>query len=498
MRPTFYSFEIAKSGIQAAQTGLDVTGQNVSNVNTQGYARQAVDQVSASYTTSRGKVASNTFSLGGGVTVNDIVQIRDSFLDVRYRSANAQAQTLNTTSSVLGSIENILDETKTDGLGSTLGDFYKQLQILSDNAGNVEFSNIARSSAQKIVETLHQYTSQLDNIRQQNEYDLGVVVGDVNSLINKISSLNDTIKSEKLFGSVSNELLDTRNSYLDKLSGYLNIEVTPKDDGTVSITSGGVSLLDSVAGTKTELGVKVTGGTIQIVNQADDSEFSISQGQIKGYLQSLNGLGSYAGASQDSFTGLAFYEKALDDFASSFANAFNNVNKIDPAVEKPLFSGNISGVVTAANINLSAGWRADANYITATTGSSAAEGNNDNILCMISLMDSDMTVSPGFKGTFEEYATSLISSIATDTNFCNETKKTSNLILSSIDNQRESVMGVSLNEETVNLLRYQKAFDASSRFLTVLDEALDTIINKDGHSRQITFTKGGDFYASDQ
>ena len=125
-------------------------------------------------------------------------------------------------------------------------------------------------------------------------------------------------------------------------------------------------------------------------------------------------------------------------------------------------------------------WTIDANYITTTNEIPAVVGKNDNIVRMINAMDSSKIISPLFEGTFEAFATSLMNDVAINVNYISSLEKSSDLIMTSIQNQRESVMGVSLNEETTNLMKYQKAFEAASRLMTIFDEALDVIINKMG------------------
>lgn len=480
MRSTFFGFEIAKSGIQASQSGLDVTGQNVTNVNTEGFTRLALNQSSADYFSSAYKYGDCFSSFGQGVTIDEIAQVRDQFLDARYRRANSQFTTLSTNLSILKNIESVFDETINDGLFSMLGDFYGELQSLSANAGDVVFSSVTRSAAQKVTETLNQYSNQLSEIREQEQADLAVVVDDVNTIVGKINDLNQSIKNEMVYGNPSGELLDMRNNYLDELSGYLDVTITANPDGTVSVSSGEEMLLDALNNQKISLGVSYSSGEVSIVKLSTGELFDVTQGKIKGYLEALNGLGSYAASGQESGKGLAYYEKVIDDFAVSFASRFNDLNKPASGEDRPLFEGDSAGVINAKTIRISASWQQDANYITASQNASAPQGSNDNIIRMINAMDSDTVISDYFTGTFEDYITSVMGDIAVGVNYCNDVSNTAEMIKTSVENQRESVMGVSLNEETANLLRYQKAFEASSRLMTVLDEALDVIINRMG------------------
>lgn len=483
MRSTFLGFEIARSGMQASQNGLDVTGQNISNANTEGYTRQQVDQSAARYDSITYRLAQFTSkTVGQGVNVDGISQIRDQFLDRLYRETKSEDSTINTTLSALLNVNNVLDETNTDGLDVMLQDMYNELQTLTSHTGEVDFSGIVRSSAQKVTQTLNQYAKQLNDISAQEKYSLGVVVSKVNTTLQKIQDLNISIANQKLQGNNINELLDTRNNYLDQLSDMMNISVTDRPDGTVSIMSGTTSMLDAATNTVTKLAVANNAdGTVSIQNAANSANVSIAEGSIKGYMQIINGKGAYAGAGDDTFKGIPYYMQSLNDFASKFSGTFNGLNTAADGTLKPLFATmNGSATITAANITLSQAWLNDANYITPSTKTPAGSGDNDNIYRMLAALDNKQTISSSFTGTFNQFANSLMNDIFVDAGYYKDIASSSSIKLNSVMDSRESVSGVSINDEAANMMKYQKAFEASSRIMTVLDEALDIIINKMG------------------
>ncbi|MEA4921198.1 MAG: flagellar hook-associated protein FlgK [Clostridiaceae bacterium] len=472
MRSTFMGFGLALSGISAAQAGLDVTGQNMSNISTEGYSRQELEQSAAVvYGSGKFSTTRGTFT-GAGVSVDSIRQIRDRFLDVRYRNAASASGALEKKVDILTNVREIFDETQTDGLNVMYEELYANLQTLSDNAGKVEFSSIVRSSAQKVAKTLNQYSSSLDTIAEQEMNDLSTTVGDINTLLEKINSINDTIKTEMLRGNATNSLSDSRDSYLDKLAGKIGITVESNSDGTVNVKSGGECLLDASTGTPAVLKTEGDLGDVKIII-GDSTELKVSTGSIFGSLEVLNGKGSYAADGESTFRGIPYYKNCLDDFSAALKTTMNELNACN-GEEKPLFTG-----TGASDINISDKWVADANYITASQ-SGSTDGEGDNILKMISTLNKDIKISDYFTGTFDKFTTTLMLDSGVDVNYESDLASTADLVLTSVANKRESEMGVSLNEETANLLKYQKAFEASSRFMTTLDEALDVIINKMG------------------
>lgn len=464
MSSTFNGLEIAKSGLVSSQIAQNITGNNISNVNTDGYTRQGVDQSSISSTSGVSRYASTSVKSGKGVSVNSIAQYRDEFLDLRYRNANATYNTYSTSLSALQSIESIVDETENDGLIVSFQDYYTALEDLGNNTGDVEYASLARSAAKTVAAMFNQYAEQLKETREGLEYDLSLTISNINTYIEKIRALNTNIKISIVNGTDYNELADERNAYFDELSSYMDIKVEENNDGTISVLCGSEYLLDAQNDTATTLSVDTSTDTVKVVD-GGGNEFAISEGSVKGILQSLNGLGSYAGIGEDSYYGLAYYEKALDDLAFSFGDTYNNLN----SANGDLFESSDSGNITAATISVSEDWFNNAEHI-----------DTDRITDMIGALEDDNAISSAFTGSFEEFATELMSEMAVDVSYIKDMSNTYKAIAGTIQDERESISGVSTDEETVNMMKYQKAYQASARIMTVLDEMLDKLINDTG------------------
>ena len=477
MRASFLGFEIAKKALNASQKGLDVVGQNISNVNTEGYTRQRVDLCAVA--SERGSYFysnSTTADVGLGVDVRGIIQVRDQVLDYKFRKENAINNTWNKSLSGLQDIENIIDEYKTAGLGAELESFYDKLQSFSHDTSSIEKAGLLRSAAQKVSQVFNRFSEHLNQIKDLKKEELGIVVSDLNELVNKISKLNTEIKGALVAGYNPNELLDIRNTYLDKLSGYTNITVEAQNDGTVAIKTGENYLLSQEQQINT---IHLGSGEPVALYNSDSSEYITANGEIFAHLQLLNGKGVYAADGESQFQGVPYYQQSLDYLAGKFADVFNTLNAQD-GVDKPLFSGDSGGNITAANIEVSSAWLSDAMYITSTTETPPSSGAADNICRMIQEFDAKHTISPAFTGSFLEHITSLNADIAMDVSYYQDMAETSDVVIISVNEQRESVAGVSLDEESINLIRFQKAYSAAARVMTTLDEALDIIINRMG------------------
>lgn len=463
MSATFHGLEVAKSGLAASQIAVNIANQNIANAHTEGYTRQSAVQNSVSAGLGPFQYARAESAVGQGVEVTGITQNRDAYLDIRYRNANSACQSFASALSALDSVRGVLDETDTDGLNAVVSDFYTALQNLSGNNKGIEYASLLRSAAEKVTNVLNEYASQLDQIQGEISYDLSLSVSEANSMLSKIGELNRNISVSMLNGTDCNELLDARNMILDRLSGCMNINVINEPNGAVSIKCGSATILDAAAGTQKTLSVKTVGGSVGIYDETG-TELTIAEGSFKGLTRSLNGMGSYASAGSDTFAGIPYYQKALDDFAASFVSVYNGIN----AGKGDLFSDAGGGTVTAAGIRVSENWKQNAAFV--DTGRTAIEK-------MISAMDKKVSVSTCFTGTFQEYTALLMSNVGMDVGYYDDMTSAKSAILESIQDDREAISGISIDEETVNTIKYQKAYQAAARVMNVLDEMLDTLIN---------------------
>lgn len=514
MRPTFLAFETAHRALAAQQAQIDVTGNNLANAETAGYSRQRVDLNAISNSGYTTKFASGTFTGGWGVNISGISQIRDPFLDARYRNEAAENGRFNSVVAGLDDLERILDEVDTNGLQNEIADFVKQLQVLSQYPTDTDMAMIARTAAQKVTQILNVNSAQINEVREQQMFDLEKIVIDneFNSIVKNIASLNKQIREENLHGNAPNDLYDQRNILIDNLSHLANIKVTTgaeKVSEDLSIETLSIAIYDENTGRSISLIKNDLYNTLSVArNPSDSSLLSIeinasfdapadyditkhfSGGSIKGHLDLINGSGSYADSgnpSHNDFRGTLYYQKTLDTFAANFAHALNELNTLDPANPLALFESSDGGPITATNIRISQAWLNNPGHI--TTSSNPGSSEPDNVLRMINMLTTDTSkffTDPAagtgqvFEGTFTEYLASLTGELSLDIQLYNNFQKTSDSVMSQLFAARESVSGVVQDEEGVKLMTYQKSYNAAARYFTVLDEAVDTIINKMG------------------
>ncbi|MCI8502156.1 MAG: hypothetical protein HFJ85_07950 [Oscillospiraceae bacterium] len=236
---SFGSFTTALLGVYAAQHGLNVTGNNISNINTPGYTRQTLDQVSLHMSGSERYEQRYNIKIGNGALVTGVSQIRDPYLDIRYRSETASVGAMDTKLDGLNAIAKILDEIGAGDdehgiIGAQFSELLKTLQNLSDQTNQEEYDSQVRSAASALVSLFNSASKELQEVYNNTVTSFKQDLKTVNETLYSIRELNASIRKSEMHGDRALELRDERNRLIDKLSEYMKIDVTygEEDIGT--------------------------------------------------------------------------------------------------------------------------------------------------------------------------------------------------------------------------------------------------------------------------
>lgn len=514
MRSTFSGFTTAQLAMAASQRALDVTGQNIANINTVGYTKQRLDIASLNTQGAEFYNSNNSVRVGFGVHMTGISQLRDPFLDMQYRSQVAKIGTADAHVANLEQLETIFDESCTDGIRAALNNITSSLDTLSKKVGGNEYDTMVRSNMQILLNLFHDNATRLQDVRNDLKHSFETTdVGEVNQILENISNLNTNIKNSQILGNPALELQDQRNNLLDELAGYLPISAKYSDKEispgqyveiltvTFTDTNGEKHTLIS-DGNFASLEADVSGQPAQLMlNDALNGQHvnitdTLGAGSLKGSLDFLNKSGEF---DNSDVRGLGYYEKSLDALVNQFALTFNNLNKAlktdaDGKVlgtefeERPLFeTTDGSPTFTASNIKIAENWMNGTYGITNSiipTDGKIGSTANDNILAMINTLNvSHEFTSDGktfYKGTFYNCFANIESTLAVDTKSEKTMLQNQISVINQTSNSKDGVSGVQLDEEGMNLMHYNQSYTAAARLMTTLDEALDTLINRTG------------------
>lgn len=453
--PSYSGLNTALSGLEAAQAAIDTTGQNIANANTPGYTRQQVNLTERNPLTIQtlSSVTGAGSQLGEGVDITTINRVRDQFLDGSYRNQNSQTSGNNTASTLLGQVQASLNEPSASGLSTALNQFWTALSGLQNNPTNQGAMSAVLGAGKTVAESLNTLSGGLSTLESQVTSQFTTLTdattGPVASDAKQIAALNQQISAAQTSGLNANTLLDQRDQLIDDLSQYSNVYVSQQSNGMVNVSIGNAAT--AAANGTADSTPLVNGSSVDLTDNITDANLSGSGGT----LGSLLGL-------YDATTGtgkIADYATSLDGVANQLVSAVNGaIAGADASgpTAPPFFdpTGTTAGTI-AVNSSLSS---ASPPYTAAEAGAAASLTG----------------------GAADQAYNAFVTQIGSDVHAANSAQQTSQSLLSAISNQRQSVSGVSLDEEMTNLIQYQQAYQASARVMNAIDQTLNTLINQVG------------------
>ncbi|AND85396.1 flagellar hook-associated protein FlgK [Clostridium tyrobutyricum] len=264
----FSIFNTAKSGLFSQQTAINVTSHNIANANTDGYSRQRANMVTTTpYTMPSMNGAAGAGQLGTGVTVESIQRIRDSFLDYQFRTQNSISGQYSAQDKILSQVENVLNEPTDTSISSLMSGFFTSWQSLSTSSQNA--STVAQQAYQ-LTNDLNNVSSQLTKIKTDTNTELKSTIGTVNGYIKQLNQLNQQIQSVTISGQNPNDLMDSRDLILDKLSNEFGISITETDNNGINVTTADSST-SKVDGDNGKAPIGLDGNPVNIVQTVNSS-----------------------------------------------------------------------------------------------------------------------------------------------------------------------------------------------------------------------------------
>lgn len=482
MRPTFLGFETARKGMAANQKAIDVTGQNIVNINTPGYTRQRLDLVSMTTSGLANRFAEPTANMAGqGVKMVGVGQIRNSYLDSRFREEIANTSYYDKAMSITEGIESALNEVSAVGLNSVLSDFINgALQEFHKKPKEVTSANIVMSSAKNITQLIRQYDTQLSGLAEQQYFDLEVEVNRMNATLEKIAALNKQISDEQVHNQTGNmtygvnELLDQRNLLLDDLATFGNIRVTDEADGSVTVVMNEQVVVKGKTHDKVNLAKSGNDHTVLVTWEGTGKNVVVESGSLRANIDLINGVAGEA-------KGVQFYRNQLDLFASKFASVLNSAFKTKDGSGNDINMQLInerSDIISASNISINKEWLANSAII---LNDIQRQGDLDQayILKLINNLEGKQTIGT-FEGSLAEFVDYYNTTLGQDLTYYKGRFEASLSVADDLNDRRDAISAVNLDEEGSYMMMYEKAYQATARLMTTLDEALDVLINRTG------------------
>ncbi|MDD3052141.1 MAG: flagellar hook-associated protein FlgK [Candidatus Cloacimonetes bacterium] len=455
----FNLLSIGKKAIMLNQNSLDTIGHNIANVNNPEYSRQRVVQTAAD------PINDALANYGSGVEMVRLERMRDVQLDWQYRNENSKKNYWETLSEKYSQLETIFNEPSDYGLSANLNLFWDKWEELSNNPSSVITRVDLKEAAIRLTNSFHDIDEGLDDQRKALNLEMENFAEEINSITKELATLSKRIQLTEAEGKPANDLLDKFDAKLDKLSEYGDVKLQIREDGYRMVYLGSDEIVD-FEGARELTTVYLTEVSKPLANVVFKENYkeinSLKDGKINATLEMRDKI-------------IDNYQKMLDDLAIEITNNINSIHKTGYGLGNPPSNGMDffwQGTTDAGNFRLSDEIMTSHEFISASLD--GEEGDN-RIALEISNLRTDATMNTN--QSFGNYFGSMMTKLGTDSF---NSKKNSTLYTNTTQQTlqfRESVKGVSINEETAELIKYQQAYMASAKIISTADTMFQTVLS---------------------
>ncbi len=525
------SLNMSANALSINEKAISVVSHNVANMNTEGYSKQRVNLATRNIAGSIGNNVNNQVRANGGVMIANVMRYNDSYLNNYYRTQLSHLNTLDQQLANLDELANILDDLESTGVDAALSDFYEALNNLNEypasSTARTNFLETAKTLTSvlntKSIE-LEELTSKAlgDGVSQESLENSKIYVQyqALNDKLTELADVNRALQITQTGTLEANNLLDKRDLILNDIAEFVDIDVEEIHNGAVEISVNGVTLVK---------GAKVTGqleietaqsycdkmgitypddwdgenAVISIINPQEENRVVVANANSILTEGTLGGLLHSATDNGDGETNAGTVMNSLNTLAQAIADIFNDLNTregaycINPDDTGKLMATNENNLIfvgadgtgegiTAGNIQLNSDlftedgiWNIACAYIDDPANfDENAVGNAQNVAAML---DTRNTAHDSLEGmSIEDYYTSLVGKVASAGSSLQTLYDTQSDVVASVESKIDNNNGVDLNEELVDLVKYQTAYSAAAQVFNICNACLDTLMTLGG------------------
>ncbi len=451
--------EIGRKALTIAERQIQTSSHNIANQNTPGYSRQRVIQESAY------PISDALGSYGQGVEMNRLERVRDVYLDNEYRRVNSNFNSWNKMSQKMNQLQTKFNEPSDFGLNSMMNQFWDSWEAVANNPANIQNRSDLLSKTSSMIDSFRNINDSLEVSRQEINNEMIGVADNINDISEQLSKINLRIINAEASGKPANDLRDQFDLLIDELSVYGDVTVTQRGGDGTSV---------------------VYFGSDEIVKHDHFQEISIKESNESGHKilnivwehnsEEVSALynGEIAGLKKMRDVYIEDYQTKLDTLAVEMSTQVNAIHtkgydlSATPTSGRYFFANDVTG---AGDIEIDGSILNNPQCIAASYG--GEEGDN-----RIALEIAELRHTSAVEGTksFNDYYGSLIYNVGQDTSNAITNTEIESSKLKQIDSFRESIKGVSTNEEAANLIKYQQSFQAAAKIISTADNLMQAII----------------------
>ena len=446
----FGSLSVGLSGLLAHRRALDVAGHNLANVNTPGYSRQRVD-LSAQTNPTAAAIFARTNGTGTGVRAGTAYRITDQFMEIRVLQEHGANASLEQTQSVLGQIENTIDEPSDTGLSAQINTFMAAWHDVANRPDDLAARRQLVETASTLTASFGQLDGSLKTLGENTLHELQSTVADVNTTATAVADLNNRILTAVTADMPAGDLMDQRDALVRSLSEQVGVTVRPQENGVVDVYVGAMALVRGNRSDALRVDTTTTPGTTAIVWDRLGLPATV---------------GGSAGAAQVAInTSIPGYRTELTAVAQTLTTDVNAIHTtgfdLSGSAGVPFFVMGPTGISVNPTI------ASDPTKVAAADNGSALRDGS------VAAKIADLA------GPAKAYA-SFVQRMGVEARTVNRQVSTQSVVTEKVDAAREATSGVNIDEEMANMVAIQHAYSASARFLTAVDSMLETLIKNTG------------------
>jgi flagellar hook-associated protein 1 FlgK len=463
--------QIGKSGMQAARAGVSTAGHNIANANAEGYSRQRVHQ---SAEKPAGRDMHATY-VGRGTKIERVDRVNNEYIDRQLRTTGRDLAFAEEREVILRQTEDIFNEMNGEGLNRLMSKFFNEFRKLSSEPENLALRESVRESANALVNDFRRLKAQINDVSSHIDSRVEGHVREINQLSSEICDLNVKISQIEIAGGSPNDLLDQRDRAVKKLGALVDVSCHKEKDGALMVELRGLGPLITTRNAEQFTVARTPANG----SGKPSNAFDVYAGQISGVpvteRLTTGKLGALLKTRDET---LATMSNKMDIIAYELSRAVNEVHRMGftrDGISGVDFFRPLEKIDGASDgIMLSDALRASSHNI-AAAGQPDSPGDNRVALAISGLQG--MRLLDGGKATVDDFYNSIVAEVGVTANQNKATLNQNRDVMTQLSKMREQVSGVSIDEETTQLMQYQHAFDASARVIHVADELMKTVLD---------------------
>lgn len=466
MRSTFFGLEIGRLGLQAHQKQLEITSHNMANASTPGYSRQRGEMTTTPpFTYPAFNRVQSAGQMGTGVEITAVMRVRDELIDEQIHRETTISGYWESRMTMLDEMELIVNEPSDSNIRTAVDNFWIALQNVADDPTSIPARSVLRQNTLTMTEIIRQDYQRMEALRSTANERIKELVNHINTIAEKIALLNDQISKVTALNDHANDLMDSRDLLIEELSEMVQISKTTDQLNRVNIYIYGIPLVQGTSANKIVMEPNHSDNGMVQLKWENGKDVEILGGSLKGLMEIRD---------QD----IPEFLDKLNTFAATLITKVNELHRsgygLDETTNINFFSG-----TNAKDIDLSDDIK-DAdnglNRIAASSSLLGLPGNND-IIKKIYEIKHERILTKG-TSTMGEFIGALIGDLGEKSSAAQVKYEGQTRLIANLDERRESVCGVSLDEEMTNLVKFQHGYNAAARIISTMDEMLDVIVNR--------------------